>query len=460
MRYRNERDVLGSVRVPADAYYGSETVRAYNNFQISGIKVARELIYAYVIVKKAAAAANMNIGKLEVKKGKAIIKACDYVLSGKLDDSFVLDVFQAGAGTSINMNVNEVIANKAIELLGGRKGNYRIVHPNDDVNMSQSTNDTMPTAMRIAIHLMINRSLLPEMDLLVGAIEKKSNEFKSIVKLGRTHLQDAVPIKLGEEFLAYAYAAKSAHTYIENANSRLLALPIGGTAVGTGLNAGKEYRAAVIKEIRKLTRTKFSLAQSPFGPMSNKLDELEVSASLRECATALNKFANDLRLLNSGPRGGINEIKLPEVQPGSSIMPGKINPSMAEMMNMVCFQVIGNDLTISEAANAGQLELNVYMPVIAFDLLFSISILSNGVAAFRERCVKGITANEARIKENLKNDLSIATALTPYIGYAKAAEIARKALVQGKSIMQICLDMKVMDKKKLEKILDPRNAVK
>jgi fumarate hydratase class II len=460
MKYRNEKDVLGSVRIPADAYYGSETMRAYDNFQISGIKVAKELIYAYVIVKRAAASANMDIDKLDSRKGNAIIRACDFVLSGRLDESFVLDVFQAGAGTSINMNVNEVIANKAIEMLGGRKGDYRIVHPNDDVNMSQSTNDTMPTAMRIAIHKEVNDSLLVEIDKLIAAIDKKSKEFKSIVKLGRTHLQDAVPILLGEEFSSYAYAARSARAYIKEANEKLLMLPIGGTAVGTGMNAGSKYRKAVIKEIRKLTKDNFSLISGPFGPMSNKIDELAVSASLRDCAAALNKFANDLRLLNSGPRGGIDEIKLPAVQPGSSIMPGKINPSMAEMMNMVCFQVIGNDLAVNEAANAGQLELNVYMPIIAFDILFSIKILSNGMKAFRERCVKGITANEKRIKQNLENDLSIATALTLYIGYAKAADIARRAFLQNKSVMQICLEMKIMDRKKLQKILDPKNAVK
>ncbi len=460
MRYRKERDVLGIVNIPADAYYGSETMRAYNNFQISGIKVSGELVHAYIIVKKAAASANMKIGKLDSRKGNAIIRACDMLLSGKHSENFVLDVFQAGAGTSINMNVNEVIANVAIELLGGKKGNYRMVHPNDDVNMSQSTNDTMPTAMRIATYFMIKRHLLPQMDALAASIDRKSREFKGIIKLGRTHLQDAVPIMLNEEFSSYLYAVKSSIDFVEEANAKMLKLPIGGTAVGTGINAGSEYKNAVIKEIRKLTGERFSLFPSPYGPMSNKLDELEVSASLRECATSLNKFANDLRLLNSGPRGGINEIRLPAVQPGSSIMPGKINPSMAEMMNMVCFQVIGNDLVISEAANAGQLELNVYMPVMIFNLLFSINILANGMKAFRERCVNGITANDRRIKENLQNDLSIATALTPYIGYAKAAQIARKAFLEGKSVMQICIEMKVLDRKKLEKVLNPKNAVR
>ncbi len=459
MRYRNEKDVLGKVRVPADAYYGSETMRAYNNFQISGMKVSMDLIRAYLIVKSAAAAANMKAGKLDVRKGNAIIKACGILLSGKLSENFILDVFQAGAGTSINMNVNEVVANKAIELLGGKKGDYRIVHPNDDVNMSQSTNDSMPTAMRIAIFLKIRDTLLPELDRLAKAIGSKEKEFKSIVKLGRTHLQDAVPLTLGQEFSGYAYAVKSAIGYIEKANAKMTKLPIGGTAVGTGLNAGGKYRKAVIKELSKMARAKLSLG-STFGEMSNKLDELEVSASLRECAVALNKFANDLRLLNSGPGGGISEIKLPEVQPGSSIMPGKINPSMAEMLNMVCFQVIGNDLAVNEAAGAGQLELNVYMPLIAFDLLFSIEILANGTRAFCEKSVKGIKANEIRIRKNLEGDLSIATALTPYIGYAKAAEIARRAFLEGKSVMQVCISMKIMDRKRLEKILDPKNALK
>ena len=460
MRYRREHDVLGSIMVPADVYYGSETMRAYKNFQVSGIKTDYSLIRAYVILKRAAAKANMRIGKLEKRKGDAIIKACDFIIKGGLWDNFVLDVFQAGAGTSTNMNVNEVIANKAIEILGGKKGDYRIVHPNDDVNMSQSTNDSMPTAMRMAIFAEIRGRLLPELYKLIAAAKGKRDEFRGIVKLGRTHLQDAVPITLGQEFAGYVYALDSTADYINSANSRMLKLPIGGTAVGTGINTGRGYRKAVISEIRKATGTKFSLEVQPAGPMSNKLDELEVSSSLRECAVALNKFANDLRLLNSGPRGGIGEIDLPAAQPGSSIMPGKINPSIAEMLNMVCFQVIGNDLSVNEAANAGQLELNVYMPIIAFDILFSIIILSNGIRTFRERCIKGLKADRKRIKQNLDSDLSIATALTPYIGYERAAKIARKALLEGKSVMQVCMSMKIMDRKKLEKILDPKNAVR
>lgn len=455
-RYRKERDVLGPVKVPAQAYYGSETQRALDNFRVSGLRMQHEFIRAYVMVKLAAARANVKAGKLDPKKGNAIARACGEILSGKLSDQFVVDVFQAGAGTSMNMNINEVIANRAIELLGGRRGDYRLVHPNDHVNMSQSTNDTVPTAMRIAAYIEVKNKLLPALKHLEKALRSKSSDFSRIVKVGRTHMQDAVPMTLGEEFSGYAGAVSESISIIEDASVRLLDLPIGGTAVGTGINAGPKYRKGVVIQLRRITHLGFRSSRNVFADMQNRIAELALSQALGETAVALNKIANDLRILASGPRAGIGDIKLPEVQPGSSIMPGKINPSIAEMMNMVCFQVMGNNETVAQAANAGQLELNVFMPIMAFNILFSIQILSNGSRTFADRCIRGIRANMTRINEHLERNLSLATALTPYIGYKKAAEIARKAYLQNKTVKEICLRERVLDEETLNRVLDSK----
>jgi fumarate hydratase class II len=459
MQYRIESDVLGRVRVPKDAYYGSETQRVVDNFKISGEKISWKMIEAYIIIKKAAAISNMKIGKLDKKRGRAIIMACNEVLSGNLSDQFVTDIFQAGAGTNINMNVNEVLANRAIEMLKGKKGDYRIVHPNDHVNMSQSTNDTFPSAIQISCYLASKNSLLPALRKLETALAKKSREFAKTIKVGRTHLQDAVPMTLGQEFSGYCGAISHAIDFLENNYVALLELPLGGTAVGTGLNAGKRYAAEAVKEINRMTGAKFFITDNRFKIMQGQQSILSISDVLKEAAISISKIANDLRLLTSGPRTGISEITLPAILPGSSIMPGKINPSMAEMMNMVCFEVIGLSHANDIAAESAQLELNVFTPIIAYNLLFSINILSNAINALADRCISGIKTNKKIIEQHLSMDLSIATALTPYISYAKAATIVRTAYLKHKSIKEVCLDMKILDKKTLDRLLDPRREV-
>ncbi len=456
MRYRTESDVLGTVRVPADAYYGSETQRAVDNFPISGLRLQREFIHAYAEIKKAAAEANMRTGRLNPKKSGAIARACNEVLAGKFDSQFVVDVFQAGAGTSTNMNVNEVIANRAVELLGGKKGNYKLAHPNDHVNMSQSTNDTFHAAIRIASYLALRKRLMPALTALEKAFRRKSAEFAHVVKTGRTHLQDAVPITMGDEFSAYAYTARRAREAIEANAKQLLELPVGGTAVGTGINAVPGFAREMLRALNKNTGVGFKRSKNIFYDMQNQMAEMALGGSLKEMAAGLGKIANDLRLLSSGPRAGMHEILLPEVQPGSSIMPGKINPSMPEMLNMVCFQVIGSSTTIEEAGAAGQLELNVFMPVIAFNLLFSIGIFSNAVNVFEGKCVEGIKLNIDAIDKNLYNNLALATALSPYIGYAKASQIAKRAYKENKSIKEVSLRMGILNRKKLDEILNPK----
>ena len=459
MEYRNEKDVLGTVRVPKDAYYGAETQRALNNFNISGLRIDQRFIMSYVVLKRAAAIANMRTGKLDRRIGNAITMACDEIISGKLMDQFVTDVFQAGAGTSTNMNVNEVIANRAIVNLRGKKGDYSIVHPNDHVNMSQSTNDTFHTVMHIAAYSQINECLLPALKKLESALKRKSANFSGIVKIGRTHLQDAVPIRLGQEFYGYYGAIGRVRENLETGMKLLLEVPIGGTAVGTGANASVAYSKYAIMEINRKTHARFFRTKNAFKMLQNQSEEVVIASILGEIAIAAGKIANDLRLLSSGPRAGINELRLPEVQPGSSIMPGKVNPSMAEMLNMVCFQVMGMAHAVDEAAQAGQLELNVFMPLIAYDLSFAIEILSNGIRAFTDKCVSGISVNRKEMAERVSADLSLATALTPYIGYAKAAKIARMAYAQGKTIKEVCVDLKVMPKDRLDTILDPKNMV-
>ena len=459
MEYRTESDVLGKVRVPKAAYYGSETQRAVNNFQISGEMISWRLIESYIVIKKAAAIANVRIGKLDKKRGNAIVKACNYVLAGNLSDQFVVDVFQAGAGTNTNMNVNEVIANKAITILNGKKGDYKIVHPNDHVNMSQSTNDTYPSAIHISCYQAIKEDLLPALAGLEAALNKKSREFSKTIKVGRTHLQDAVPMTLGQEFHGYAGSVGHVARNLDNARNLLLELPIGGTAVGTGINANKKYASETVKEINKILKSKFFVTNNTFKVMQIRQDEVTVSSIINEIAIATSKIANDLRLLVSGPRAGISELTIPEILPGSSIMPGKINPSIPEMVGMVGFEVMGLTQATYMAASSGQLELNVFTPVIAYNLLFSINILSNAINTFSEKCISGIKPNKMAMEKHLEMDISVATALTPYIGYAKAAMAARAAYLTGKSLRQVCLEMKILDKKALDKALDPKNQI-
>lgn len=459
MKKRTEKDVLGKKQVPASAYYGIHTQRALENFPISGWKPHKELIWALGAIKLAAAMTNQKLKMLDAKRANAIRRAAKEVMQGKLDKHFVVDPFEAGAGTPLNMNANEVIANRAIELLKGKKGNYKIVHPNDHVNKCQSTNDVMPTATRLAC-LKILPELIKQLNNLHAELVVKSRKFINIAKAGRTHLQDAVPITLGQEFSAYAAAIAKRALRIESSKKFLAKTSLGGTAVGTGVNTHPKYRSEVTKQLKKITGYKLEAANNLFEATGFATDFATLSAHLRDLAIDLTKIANDLRLLNSGPRTGINELSLPAVEPGSSIMPGKINPSMAEMLNMVCDQVIGNDTTISTAAQQGQLELNVMMPVIAHDLLESIKILTNAIREFTNRLVKGIKPNKKACEQYYEHSLGLATLLSPKIGYDSAAQLAREALRKGKTIRQLVLDKKLLSKKELDKLLDPKNTTK
>lgn len=438
MKMRTEKDYIGKKRIPGDVYYGIHTARALENFKISGLKSHPDLIRGMLLIKKAAAETHLKLGLLPLKKARAIIKAIGEILTGKFRDQFIVDVFQAGAGTSFNMNVNEVIANRAIEILGGRKGDYSIVHPNDDVNKSQSTNDTFPTAMRIAMLIQVE-NLLEELKKLERTFTKKSNEFKNIVKSARTHLKDAVPITLGQEFSGYADIINQCRKGIINVSKELRFLGIGGSAAGTGLNVPEGYAKNVLQFLRKWTGIQFKAKKNLFSAMQSMADFVSISASLRTLAIELIKIANDLRILSSGPATGLNEIELPAVQPGSSIMPGKVNPVMAEVMNMVCFQVIGNDSAVCLSAQAGQLELNVMMPVIIHNLLSSIEILKNCIQLFTVKCIRGIKANKEICKNYAERSSGLATVLNPVIGYEKAGEIVKEAQKTGQSIKELVL---------------------
>lgn len=438
MKHRKERDFLGEKKISLNAYYGIHTQRAIENFPISGIKPHKRMIEALVLIKKAAAEAHQKLSLLDKKKASAITSACDEILGGELREHFVVDAFQAGAGTSFNMNVNEVIANRAIEILGGKRGDYNIIHPNDDVNKSQSTNDVFPTAMRIAL-LFSLEEFISVLKNLSDALHLKSKEFKNIIKSARTHLKDAVPITLGQEFGGYADIIDKCKQNIINASNELKFLGIGGSASGTGVNVPAGYVKQVLQNLSKWTGISFKAKKNLFSAMQSMADFVNISASLRTLAIELIKISNDLRLLSSGPSTGLNEIELPPVQPGSSIMPGKVNPVMAEVMNMVCFQVVGNDTTVSVAAQAGQLELNVMMPVIIHNLLFTIDIFKNCIKLFTEKCILGINANIEVCKNYAERSLGLATILNPVIGYEKSAEIVREAQKTGKSIKEIVI---------------------
>lgn len=452
--FRTERDSLGEVRVPNDALYGAQTARAIHNFPITGLRPHPTLVRATVLVKRAAAEVNRDLGELDSERASAIMAAAERVLAGEFIDQWQVDPIQAGAGTSHNMNTNEVLANLANESLGGKRGEYKPVHPNDHVNMAQSTNDVFPTAMRIAT-LMELRDLYPVLDRLQGALAAKGREFDRIIKSGRTHLQDAVPIRLGQEFTAYSVTVGKMRKKIERAAESLLELNIGATAAGTGLNSDPRYQKAVVAKLAHLSGF-------PLQPAGNLVEMTESQAAMAEThgalkllALELTRIANDLRLMSSGPQTGFGEIVLPPVQPGSSIMPGKVNPVMAEMLNMACFQVIGNDTTITMAVQAGQLELNVMMPVMAFDMLMSIDILKNAVGVFIEFCVEGITANVERCEQLVESSMGLATALNPYIGYSAAAKVTQEAYRTGKPIRQVVLEQGILSPEELERVLDP-----
>jgi aspartate ammonia-lyase len=456
MNTRLEKDSLGERRIPADAYYGIQTDRAIENFQISTLKPRPSYVDATVYIKKSAANVNKALGLLDAQKAEAIVRACDEILKGRFREWFVVDVYQAGAGTSHNMNANEVIANRAIELLGGKKGDYSIIHPNDHVNMAQSTNDVCPTAIRISA-IMLTRLLLESLQQAESAFLAKAKEFDGVIKSGRTHLQDALPIRLGQEFGAYAGCIRKHYESIETAADANKELGIGGTAVGTGVNAHPRYRSMMVKELSLELGIDFRTADNYFEAMQSLRPFVDLSGAVRNLAQDLIRIANDLRLLSSGPKTGLAEISLPAVQPGSSIMPGKVNPVMAEMLDMVCFQVIGCDMTILLAAQAGQLELNVMMPVVAYNLLYEIEILKNAIDAFIRLCVAGIRADEDQCRTFAETSMSIVTVLNPYIGYAAAAEVAKEYIASGKPIARIVLEKGLLTKEKLDSIFQLRN---
>lgn len=456
MRYlvvREEKDSLGTFNIPDNVYYGVQTTRAIENFPISGIKVDLDFIKASVFIKKAAAKVNAELGQVDKKISDAIIKASDEVLSGKLIENFVVDVYQAGAGTSHNMNTNEVIANRAIEILGGKKGDYKTVSPNDHVNCAQSTNDFFPTAMRIAA-LLKSKELLNVLDKCSRSLANKGDEFFTIIKSGRTHLQDAVPVRLGREFQVYSKLFHEHRVRIEQAFGELKFLGIGGTAAGTGLNAHPEYQPRIVTEIGHLTKIDLYPASDLMVSMQSMAPFVSVSSAMRNFVLDLTKICNDLRLMDSGPTTGLSEIKLPAVQPGSSMMPGKVNPSILEMINQVCFQILGCVTTIDYCSQAGQFELNVMMPVINFNLLHSIKILTNALNIMNEKCIKGIVANAEKCRKYAESSVSNATALNPILGYLNTAEVVKEAVKTGKTIKQICEERNLVEKEKLEKILD------
>jgi aspartate ammonia-lyase len=454
MATRVERDPLGEVQVPAAAYYGAQTQRAVENFPISGLTAPAPLVTATVLVKQACARANAALGRLDSAVAEAIAGAADEILAGQFRDQFVVDVYQAGAGTSHNMNTNEVLANRAGEILGEAKGTYRRVHPNDHVNMGQSTNDVFPTATRLAL-LLVLPTVLGAADRLANALEAKSGEFARTLKTGRTHLQDAVPITFGQEFGGYAANVRHAADELRRNAEALHELNLGSTAVGTGLNAGDDVTAAAIRNLSRATSLALQPARNRFRVTQSMGDILAYSGALRRLAVEVDKIASDLRLLSMGPRAGIAEIQLPPVQPGSSIMPGKVNPSIPEMVNQVCHQVWGCDAAILAASAAGQLELNVMMPVIAWNALHASSILGRAMQVLADRAVAGLRADETRARELMDRSTAVATALSPYIGYAATAEIAKESVKTGRSIADIVRERKLLPDAELDAILSP-----
>jgi aspartate ammonia-lyase len=455
VKYRTEKDSLGQKQVPTEVYYGIQTQRAVENYPISGYRAHPKLIQAMGMIKKAAALANQELGLLEEKRATAIVRASEDVTAGKLNDQFVVDVYQAGAGVSFHMNTNEVIANRAIEILGGRRGEYSLCHPNDHVNFGQSTNDVFPAAMRLASILLIDE-LLQEMERLSGALAAKGKEFDAILKAGRTHMQDAVPVRLGQEFAAYALAVERSAEQVRHGQDALRELGLGGSAVGTGVNTHPRYQALVVERLNEVSGQNLTATTDMRWTMQSNLPMAVASSALRNYALELIRISNDLRYLSSGPNTGCGELGLPALQPGSSIMPGKINPVIPELVAMVSFQAVGNDIATAMAVQAGQLELNVMMPAMAWNTLHSAEILKNTSRQFSVFCVEGITASKQRARRYAESTVALATALNPYIGYAKAAELAKQAVKTGRTITELALERKLLDEKQLRKILDPR----
>ena len=453
-QYRTEKDSMGSKEIPDNLYYGIQTLRATENFPISGIKPLATYVDACILIKKATAIANGELGCIDGEISKAIVQAADEVLNGKLRDQFVVDVYQAGAGTSHHMNVNEVLANRALEILGDEKGNYKRVSPNDHVNYGQSTNDVIPTAIRVGSLLALDLTLYPALDTAIAAMESKAEEFQDIVKSGRTHMQDAVPVRLGAGFAAWAQILQDHLQRIKTAAGDLHNLGLGGSATGTGLNTHPKYRFRVAELLSEFVEQPLQPAPNLMAAMQSMSPFVNVSGSLRNLAQDLVKISHDLRLMDSGPQTGFKEIQLPAVQPGSSIMPGKYNPVMAEMTSQVCFQVMGYDTAIAFAAQAGQLELNVMMPLIAYNLIHSIEILGNTIDSLSQRCLAGITPRRDRCLAYAEGSLALVTALNTHIGYLKAADVAKKSLETGKSIRAIVLEEGLMNEEQLSAVLD------
>ena len=454
MKTRMETDSIGSLQVPAEAYYGVQSLRGSQNFPITGRPIHPQLIISLAQVKKAAAIVNQKDGHLETKVAEAIIAACDEIIQGKLHDQFIVDAIQGGAGTSANMNANEVIANRAIELLGGVKGDYTLVNPNDHVNMSQSTNDVFPTAGRMTV-LKLLPPLEQELRRLHGAFEQKAEEFRDVIKMGRTQLQDAVPIRLGQSFHAYAMAVSRDLKRLKKAESVMARINLGGTAIGTAINADSLYLHQIPLALQEVSGLLVKQAEDLVDATQNLDGFVEVSGAVKTCAVNLSKIANDLRLMSSGPKTGLAEINLPARQNGSSIMPGKVNPVIPEVVSQAAFNIMGNDLAVTLAAEAGQLELNAFEPVLFYNLFESLDTLRGAVATFTDNCVLGITANPGRCRELLDHSIGIVTALTPYIGYKKAAELAKLSLSSGKPIKELVAKEGLLDPAQLDKILDP-----
>ncbi|HIS31692.1 MAG TPA: aspartate ammonia-lyase [Candidatus Limivivens intestinipullorum] len=452
--YRTERDSIGTKAVPEDVYYGVQSLRAAENFHITGLFMHPEIINSLAYIKKAAAITNCEAGLLDKKMTNAIVEACDEILAGKLHKDFIVDPIQGGAGTSINMNANEVIANRAIEILGGEKGDYSVVNPNDHVNCSQSTNDVIPTAGKMTSLRLLHRTK-KELVRLHEALEKKAAEFDHVLKMGRTQMQDAVPIRLGQEFKAYSVAIMRDIHRMDKAMDEMRTVNMGGTAVGTGLNADPRYLRRIVPNLSEISGMDLVQAFDLIDATQNLDSFVAVSGAVKACAVTLSKIANDLRLMSSGPRAGFGEINLPARQNGSSIMPGKVNPVIPEVVNQVAFNIIGNDMTITMAAEAGQLELNAFEPIVFYCLFQSIDTLGYAVHTFVDNCVMGITANENRCRYLVENSVGIITAICPYVGYQKAADIAKKAIRTGDSVRKLILEEGIMTEEELDKVLDP-----
>ncbi len=459
MEYRIETDTMGEVKVPTDKYYGAQTARSLMNFKIGGERFPAELIRALGIVKKAAALTNNELGSLPKEKLDLILLAAQEVIDGKLNDHFPLVVWQTGSGTQTNMNTNEVISNRAIEMAGGVLGSKKPIHPNDDVNKAQSTNDAFPTAIHVAAVEEIHRRLIPMVTKLRDALDEKAKEYKDIIKIGRTHLMDATPLTLGNEFSGYAQQLTNGLARINDALKRLCEIPLGGTAVGTGLNAHKEYAVKVAQKISEITGKQFKTAPNKFEAMAGKDALVELSGVLKTLAASLMKIGNDVRWLGSGPRCGIGEISLPENEPGSSIMPGKVNPTQSEALTMVCAQVFGNDVTINFAGASGNFELNVFMPVIAFNILQSIKLIADACESFSLNCVEGIVANEGNIKKHLQNSLMLVTSLNPVIGYDNAAKVAKKAHKENKTLKEAAVELGLLTPEKFDEVVRPEKMI-